>query len=271
MEEAQRKAQATFDATVDYFDAPSNEFWNRYGQRTVDRLHLHIGASVLDVACGVGASALPAAEAVGPTGRVMGVDLAERLLALARAKAKIRGLHHAEFRYGDMTSLGLPNESFDAVICVFGIFFVPNMEGLVAELWRMVRPGGQLAVTTWGPDIFEPMESAFDEAVGRERPDLVSDFRPWDRITDVSAVEKLLADGGATGIEVLAEEGQQPLADPESWWSVVLGSGGRSAVEAMGPAAAERVRAHNLEYIRAHGITAIATNVIYGIATKTDE
>jgi SAM-dependent methyltransferase len=271
MDEAQRRAQSTFNATADYFDAPSNEFWSRYGQRTVNRLQLRAGASVLDVACGPGASALSAAEAVGPTGRVLAVDLAERLLELGRTKAKERGLYNIEFRNGEMTSLGLPSESLDAVICVFGIFFVPDMESLVAELWRMIRPGGQLAVTTWGPEIFEPMESAFHEAVGLERPDLVSDFRPWDRITDVSAVEKLLADGGATNIDVVAEEGQQLLTEPESWWSVVLGSGGRSDIEAMGPEAADRVREHNLEYIRVNEITAIATNVIYGTAIKDNE
>jgi hypothetical protein len=55
-------------------------FWSRYGERTVARLHLKRGATVLDVACGTGASALPAAAAVGPSGRVVGVDLAENLL-----------------------------------------------------------------------------------------------------------------------------------------------------------------------------------------------
>lgn len=96
----------------------------------------------------------------------------------------------------------------------------------------------------------------------------MSDFRPWDRITEVPAVEKLLTDGGAKTIEVAAEEGQQPLAGPESWWSVVLGSGLRSAVEAMGPESAERVRAHNLAFIRDHDVASITTNVIYGSATK---
>src|SRR5262245_3451092 len=75
---------------------------------------------------------------------------------------------------------------FDAVVSVFSIFFVPDMEGLVRELWRMVRPGGKLAVTTWGPRFCEPAYSRWLIALGKERPDLVNAFNPWDRITDVS-------------------------------------------------------------------------------------
>ena len=84
------------------YDHPANAFWDRYGRRTVDRLRLPVGARVLDVCCGSGASAIPAAEAVGTGGFVLGVDLAEGLLELARAKARERDLANVEFRAGDM-------------------------------------------------------------------------------------------------------------------------------------------------------------------------
>src|SRR5260370_32227183 len=96
-----------------------------------------------------------------------------------------------------MAAVGFPDDHFDAVISVFSIFFVPDMEGLVRELWRMVRPGGKLAVTTWGPRIFEPAYSRWLAAVQRERPDLHSAFNPWDRIPDVEAVQPLLPYCGA--------------------------------------------------------------------------
>src|SRR5881397_2053842 len=86
---------------------------------------------------------------------------------------------------------GFPDRHFDAVVCVFGIFFVPEMEAQVAELWRMVRPGGQLAITTWGPGIFAPAYEIWLAAVRRVRSDLYSAFNPWDRITTPDAVGKL--------------------------------------------------------------------------------
>lgn len=82
--EARKKAAATYNAAADSYDHPSNSFWDRYGRRTVGRLGLHQGARVLDVYCGSGASAIPAAEVVGRDGFVIGVDLAENLLELAR-------------------------------------------------------------------------------------------------------------------------------------------------------------------------------------------
>src|SRR5690349_23534118 len=124
-QQATARAQAAYHAAADHYDQPALAFWNRFGRATVSRLGLRRGARVLDVCCGSGASALPAAEAVGPAGSVLGIDLAEDLLALARAKAAARGLGNAEFRVGDMLALGLAPAQFDAVVCVFGIFFVP--------------------------------------------------------------------------------------------------------------------------------------------------
>jgi hypothetical protein len=72
-------------------------------------------------------------------------------------------------------------------VCVFGIFFVSNMMSLVRELWRMVAPGGMLAVTTWGPRIFSPAYEVWNEEVRRIRPDLYAAFNPWDRITTPEA------------------------------------------------------------------------------------
>jgi len=91
LEAAKLKAAKTYNAAADTFDAEPLDFWARYGQRTVERLKLRSGAHVLDVCCGSGASAMPAAKAVGSTGTVIAVDLAERLLTLGRAKQKQLG------------------------------------------------------------------------------------------------------------------------------------------------------------------------------------
>src|SRR5262245_44967363 len=104
-EEAKKRAATTYDAASDSYDHPVNTFWDRYGRRTVERLGLPAEARVLDVCCGSGASALPAARTVGPRGFVLGVDLAERLLELARRKARAEGLANVEFRAGDMLDL----------------------------------------------------------------------------------------------------------------------------------------------------------------------
>jgi 2-polyprenyl-3-methyl-5-hydroxy-6-metoxy-1,4-benzoquinol methylase len=267
-EPAKLRAATTYNAASDHFDDEPLGFWSRYGERTVDRLSLSPGARVLDVGCGTGASALPAASRVGSTGRVIAVDLADRLLEIAREKAAIRQLPNVEFHFGDMERLGYPDQHFDAVICVFAIFFVPDMAKQVRELWRMVRPNGQIAITTWGPRVLEPCASAFWSAVQELRPDLHLAFNPWDRISEPSALRALLAEAGIADAHVLAEEGGQVLRSPEDWWTIVLGSGFRSVVDQMGSEAAERIREANLAWIRSQDIASVETNVIYAVARK---
>lgn len=260
------KAQQTYDLAADCFDAGPLEFWARYGRRTVDRLGLRPGARVLDVACGTGASALPAAHAVGPTGHVIGVDLAERLLVLAQEKAARQKLVNLEFRQGDMTRLEYPDGAFDAVVCVFGIFFDPDMTSLVRELWRMVARGGMFAVTTWGPRIFSPAYEVWNEEVRRIRPDLYAAFNPWDRITTPEAVAALFTAAGIGRVRVEAEDGHQPLDGPEDFWTIARGSGLRWTIEQLGRDDARRVK--DAVVARLAGVDRVETNVIYAVAPR---
>jgi ubiquinone/menaquinone biosynthesis C-methylase UbiE len=269
-EEAKTRAATTYNATADHYDDPANSFWQRFGRRTIERLELSPGARVLDVCCGSGASAIPAAEAVGPTGSVLGVDLAEDLLNLARTKAEQRGLRHIEFRTGDILDLGLPESDFDAVVCVFGIFFVPDMQAAARELWRRVRPRGKLAVTTWGPRFFEPGSTAFWNSVRERRPDLYKGFNPWDRICDQDSLRSMLAGAGVEAQEVILESGTHPLRSPEDWWKMVLGTGYRGTVEQLDAESYERIRRANLDFIRESSVQSVEANVIYAVATKAE-
>ena len=268
LDAAKAKAVAAYNAAADHFDDPPLAFWGRIGSRTVQGLNLEPGQRVLDVGCGSGASALPAALAVGSEGRVIGIDLAENLLALATHKAARLGLENVAFRQADMTELDYPDASFDAVVCVFAIFFVPDMEAQIARLWRLVRPGGRLAVTTWGPDAFEPGGGAFWHAVRQVRPDLGNDFRPWQRITAPDAVARLFLDGGAVEPEVTAEAGVQPLTGVEDWWRIALGSGFRAAIDLLSPEEARRVRELNLARLRREGAVEMVANAVYAVARK---
>jgi ubiquinone/menaquinone biosynthesis C-methylase UbiE len=266
-EDAKKKAAATYNAAADFFDHPTNTFWERYGRNTIERLQLSRGARVLDVCCGSGASALPAAEAVGPGGLVIGVDLAEKLLQLARAKATQRGLTNVEFQTGDLTNLRFADGAFDAVVCVFGIFFVPDMESALRELRRVLRPGGRMAITTWGPRLFEPLNTPFWNSVRSVRPDLYKGFNPWDRICEPEALRSLLASAGLQDIQIVAETDTQPVNSFEEWWAIILGSGYRGTVDQLSTAERERVESQNSDFMRAEQIRSVEANVLYAVGT----
>jgi SAM-dependent methyltransferase len=166
----QVELEKTYNAAADHYDHPAVSFWDRFGRRTVDRLPLISGMTVLDVCCGMGASAIPAAERVGPAGRVIAVDLAEKLLNKGFQRATEQGLTNIEFRRADLESLPFPDQSFDAILCVFGIFFVTDLQRAIRELWRLVRPNGLLAITIWGRGLFEPADGIFwEQSAARTR------------------------------------------------------------------------------------------------------
>lgn len=267
-ENAQDRAAFTYNAAADFYDASPLGFWDYFGRRTIELASLPIGSRVLDVCCGAGASALPAAERVGPNGKVIGVDLAKQLLESARAKAVQRRLGNIEFEIGDMLSMRFPVGSFDAVVCVFGIFFVPDMAKAVSELWSRVRPGGKLAVTTWGPNFCEPSNAVFWSSIKDVRPDLYKGFNPWDRINDPAALRKIFDEGAVASPNIIAENRLHPIKSPEDWWTIVLGSGYRGTIELLDLAEQQKVKEANVAFIRDKNISAVETNVLYALATK---
>jgi ubiquinone/menaquinone biosynthesis C-methylase UbiE len=262
------RASRTYGSAADHYTRPSLAFWNRYGAETVARIGLRAGDAVLDLCSGAGASAIPAANAVGPQGRVLAVDAAGPLLELARERAAREGLANVEFRLGDASATELESGSFAAVICVFGVFFVPDMASFVAEMWRLVGPGGTLAITTWGPRLFEPGNSAFWDAVRSLEPALYKSFNPWDEITTPSALEDLLARGGVPRATTEAADGEQALSSPDDFWDVVLGSGYRATVDALGAEQRAALREAVIGVLREQAVTSIRTDVVFATATK---
>ena len=236
--------------------------------RTVERLPLAPGMQVLDVCCGMGGSALPAAERVGPSGHVVAVDLAQNLLDKGAKRAAQRGLANIEFRRADLENLPFTDSSFDAVICVFGIFFVPDLRGAIQGLWRLVRPAGVLAITIWGAKMFEPAEDKFWEAVRREDPELFKSIKPWNKIVEPEPFRVLLVEWGVTDPEVAAERGMHPLHTPEDWWTIILGWGYRSTVDALSPLHRERVRVATVEAVERDKIREIRADIVYAVARR---
>jgi 2-polyprenyl-3-methyl-5-hydroxy-6-metoxy-1,4-benzoquinol methylase len=126
------------------------EFAASDAARFVDGLPLRSGMQVLDVACGTGNTAIPEAR---KGAIVTGVDIATNLLEQARLRAQGEGLA-IDFREGDAEKLAFPDASFDAVITMFGAMFAPRPDLVAAELVRVCRPKGFVAMANWTPEGF---------------------------------------------------------------------------------------------------------------------
>jgi len=117
------------------------------GAEFIARLQLTPGARLLDVACGTGNLSFPAAQAGAI---VTGVDIAPNLLATARARAAAEGMN-IRFEEGDAEALPYKDAAFDEVVTMFGAMFAPRPELVAAELARVCRPGGRVAMANWTP------------------------------------------------------------------------------------------------------------------------
>ena len=116
----------------------------------IERLNLKPGETVLDVACGTGNTAIPAAKKGAV---VTGVDIAANSLEQARARAAAENLE-IKFDEGDAEDLPYPDASFDTVITMFGAMFAPRPDRTAAELTRVCRPGGRIVMANWTPNHF---------------------------------------------------------------------------------------------------------------------
>jgi SAM-dependent methyltransferase len=114
------------------------------------RLAIPVGAQVLDVACGTGNLAVIAARRGGV---VSGIDIAANLIEQARTRAAAEGLRIA-CEEGDAEALPYADGQFDLVVSMFGVMFAPRPSIAVAEMMRVTRPGGHVALANWTPDGF---------------------------------------------------------------------------------------------------------------------
>ncbi len=120
------------------------------GEALVGDLGITEGLQVLDLACGDGTTAVPAAQ-LGAN--VLGVDIASNLVAAGNARAQALGLTNLRFQEGDATDLNeLDDESFDLVISIFGAMFAPKPFDVAKEMVRVTKPGGRIVMGNWIPN-----------------------------------------------------------------------------------------------------------------------
>jgi len=120
------------------------------GEELVRRIGVRAGLRVLDLGCGDGTTALPAAS-VGA--EVLGVDIARNLVEAGNRRAAELGVSNCRFQQGDATNLeALPDRAFDVVVSIFGAMFAPRPFEVAKEMVRVTRPGGRIVMGNWIPN-----------------------------------------------------------------------------------------------------------------------
>ena len=270
-EPAVQDAATLFSGRASTFGVGGVRRFPHFGRRLVETAGVSTGMHVLDVAMGRGALLFPAAELVGPTGRVIGTDLAPGMVQATAKDVEQRGLTNVEVRQMDAEQLDFPDGSFDALVCGFGIMFFPHLAQALAGFRRVVRSGGFVAVSTWAkPDPAFEWERDLWRIYG------IADRRPdrfmVQRLDEASALNAVLEDASFHEVDVRQEVDTTSRANEEEWWELMSSPGVlRNALDSIGPEQANRFRADAFAQLRLlRGKNGISQRIeaLFGLARK---
>lgn len=264
-----------FDRVASTYDRVGPRFFSHFGRRLVKLAQIPTGADVLDVAAGRGAVLYPAAERVGPHGRVVGIDLSAEMVRETTAEIKVFGLKNATMLQMDAEELDFPDASFDFVLCGLSIFFFPQLQRALNEFHRVLRPSGRVGVTTFAKDSegsdwyreilrsYSSQDSQTDEEQKTAEPAL-----------DTQAeLEARLSNAGFESIEVAEEGVDFAYKTEEELWSSLWSHGARRDLEQMNLSTLERFKADVFQKVqvfkRSDGIHVPRRRVLIALGVRS--
>ena len=119
-------------------------------RRLIEFASIKVGSKVLDISTGIGEPAITAAREVGNTGQVLATDISSEMLSIAKQRAINAGLQHViVFKQGDTGTIELPNSTFDAALCRFGLMFLPDLDTALLNIYGSLVNGGRFAAAVW--------------------------------------------------------------------------------------------------------------------------
>ncbi len=224
-----------------------------FGRRLLTAAALESGERVLDVGCGNGAVSLDAARAVGPHGRVTGLDLSAPMLELARRRAEEQGAD-IDFVQGDAQSASF-NQPFDVVVSRFGVMFFDNPEAAFANLARATRPGGRLCFVCWQEMLANQWMAVPSMAMVAHVgiPELPEPGAPGPfALADAQRIGDLLESAGWSEVTIEGHEGKMRIGrDPEEVIAFMLSDEmGRRMVEGKDPEVVRAATEATVEALR---------------------
>lgn len=188
--------------------------------RLIELAEIRPGNRVLDVATGIGEPAVTAARKVGPSGKVTAIDLSPAMLSIARERAKQSGLSDIiEFQEADAESLGLPPSSFDAIVCRFGLMFMPDLVSALKTMRGLLAPNGRIAAAVWSSMDRVPAFLIPFEIVSRETgtpPPPPGSPGPFS-LADTSLLRKKFEQAGFNDIKIESNKMDFKLPSPEEY------------------------------------------------------
>lgn len=221
LEPIRNKIRSGWERTSTHYGKDRPQVFQRLANRLVELIDWSPGLQILDIGVGTGCVALLAAERAGLSGRVIGVDLAYGMLTRAR-ETPTANRTRVLLSQMDAEFLGFPNESFERVTCAFSLFQFVNMPEALVQMQRVLKPGGQVGLSNWGPEFFTPV-GPMQRGLFRQyhlRPLLLNPitFRP-------DQMREMMRAAGFSDEQIIYEHVDLWFEDPEEIWEWNLAMG----------------------------------------------
>lgn len=243
-----------FNSVASRYDQVGPAFFTAVGRALVERVEVAPGAAVLDVACGRGAALIPAAQHAGSNGRVVGVDISERMIAALGTQFGGLGLSNVELRLMDAEELAFAAAAFDRALCSMSLPFFPRPERALSEMYRVLKPGGRLAVSVFHRDdpwwafiarLARPYETQMAPA---RWPEVKAYVRA---LEDPEILSAALMRTGFVDVQADYFETEAVYGNEQEWWRSLSSHGATQLLDMMPAKVRRRFKADAFDALRA--------------------
>lgn len=219
-----QQCRAIFDSIAEVYDCPALRFFNDAAALLPAVFRFKGDEAVLDVATGTGIPALALAPYL-PCGSVTGIDLSDGMLARAKTKCREIDCRNVRFQQMDMTAIEFADNSFDALNCSFGLFFLEDMAGALSQMITKVKLGGTVVTTHLRVGSF----ALLFKMLGHRLQAYGLPFSPpsWLKVATAELNSALFASAGLTEVSVFSHDLGYMIDEPEQWWELAWNSGFR--------------------------------------------
>ena len=237
---AKQAMAGVFSRASSRYDRVVSSFFDALGTELVEFVALEPGWQVLDVACGRGATVFPASEKVGDAGHVVGIDLAPGMIEALREDVDRLGANNIEVGVADAEAIPYPDDSFDAVLCGFALFFFPDSHRALTEFRRVLAPRGRLGISTFTPIVSEGL-AWFGELV-RDALQMPSQGQKTVQFDDPDQLQQALAAAGFTDVGIRRESFRVSVPSADHFWEWMWSIGIRGLLEQLDQSTADSLR-----------------------------
>ncbi len=220
-------------------------------KRLVEIADIKPGAFILDIACGTGWDAIDAAKATGKEGRVIGIDIADKMLDVARKKTETMGMSNIEYKIGDAEALDFKDDCFDFALCASSIFLLSDIMKALKEWQRVLKPGGKVVFCSYGAGFMRPAYGMFLARLTKYDNMEVPASQASARTGTPEKCGELLLNAGFRNIQVSSEQLGDYLQDTEEYWHEVSSTIMRPRLLKLGHQVMEKFKTEHLAEVEA--------------------